>query len=136
MIIYIISEALLAQEELENTVKKPATKHDKPLVSKPLSHSLTSYETAPVAAYTASNIDDALNLLDLAATDSVSHSDKLDRHPERRMKSAYAAFEEREMASMKEENKGLRLTQLKQAIAKKWKKSTENPMVNTISLNV
>ena len=41
-----------------------------------------------------------------------------ERHPERRMKSAYAAFEERELPVLKEENPGLRLSQLKNMLQK------------------
>jgi hypothetical protein len=51
-----------------------------------------------------------------------------ERHPERRMKSAYAAYEERELPKLKDENPGLRLSQLKNLLQKQWKKSPENPM--------
>ncbi|KAJ1344359.1 hypothetical protein BSLG_001094 [Batrachochytrium salamandrivorans] len=76
-----------------------------------------------------SGIDGAMDLLSLATkgTDACNN-DKLERHPEKRVKSAFAAFEEREMALLKEENPSLRLSQLKQALQKKWKKSPENPM--------
>ncbi|KAL2915051.1 hypothetical protein HK105_205374 [Polyrhizophydium stewartii] len=82
----------------------------------------------PVASYSASGIEAALDLLDLAAKDGASASDKLERHPEKRVKSAFAIFEEREMPILKAENPGLRLSQLKQALQKKWKKSPENPL--------
>lgn len=53
-----------------------------------------------------------------------------DKHPEKRMKAAYSAFEERRLQVLKEENPGLRLSQLKQMIFKEWQKSAENPLVN------
>ena len=49
-------------------------------------------------------------------------------HPEKRMKAAYAAFEERELPKLKEENPNLRLSQLKQLLRKEWQKSPDNPM--------
>ena len=51
-----------------------------------------------------------------------------DKHPERRMKAAYAAYEERELPRLKEENPNLRMSQLKQLLRKEWMKSPENPM--------
>jgi hypothetical protein len=82
-----------------------------------------------IQEYSASGLDAAIQLLDLATTEITKESDRIDRHPERRVKSAYAAFEEREMPRLKAENPGLRLSQLKQQIQKLWKKSPENPMV-------
>lgn len=52
----------------------------------------------------------------------------IDRHPEKRMKAAYANFEERMMPVIKEQNPTLRLSQLKQILRKEWMKSAENPL--------
>ena len=52
----------------------------------------------------------------------------LEKHPERRVKAAYAAYEERELPRLKEENPNLRMSQLKQLLRKEWMKSPENPM--------
>jgi hypothetical protein len=57
-----------------------------------------------------------------------SKSDDSDKHPERRMKAAYTAFENRRLEEMKMEFPSLRLSQLKQMIFKEWQKSTENPL--------
>jgi len=57
-----------------------------------------------------------------------NNNNKIDRHPERRVKSAYAIFEEKTMPILKEENPHLRRTQLKQMLQKRWKKSPDNPM--------
>ncbi|XP_018601292.1 coiled-coil domain-containing protein 124 [Scleropages formosus] len=51
-----------------------------------------------------------------------------DRHPERRMKAAFAAFEELHMPRLKKENPNMRLSQLKQQLKKEWVKSPENPL--------
>ena len=58
----------------------------------------------------------------------------VDMHPEKRMKAAYAAFEERELPRLKAENPNLRLSQLKQMLRKDWMKSPENPMNEHLSL--
>lgn len=51
----------------------------------------------------------------------------MDRHPERRFKAAYAAYEERRLPELREEHKGLRLGQMKELIKKEFEKSPENP---------
>jgi hypothetical protein len=51
----------------------------------------------------------------------------IEKHPERRFKAAYAAYEERELPIVKAENPGLRLSQLKELIYKAFQKSPENP---------
>eukprot|EP00938_MAST-03A_sp_MAST-3A-sp1_P000542 g542.t1 len=71
----------------------------------------------------ATGIDAALNLMSLSSF----QSGEPDRHPERRAKAAFRAFEEREMPLMREDNPGLKRSQLKELIFKKWKKSPENP---------
>lgn len=60
-----------------------------------------------------------------------SKSEDVDKHPEKRLKAAYAAFEERRLKEMKNENSTLRLSQLKQLIFKEWQKSPENPLNKT-----
>ncbi|KAJ6840482.1 putative coiled-coil domain-containing protein 124-like [Iris pallida] len=51
-----------------------------------------------------------------------------DRHPERRLKATFKAFEEAELPKLKEEKPGLTLTQYKDMIWKLWKKSPDNPL--------
>ncbi len=53
---------------------------------------------------------------------------ELDRHPERRAKAAFAAYEEVNLPRLKAENPNMRLSQLKQMLKKDWMKSPENPM--------
>lgn len=76
--------------------------------------------------YSASNIDDALFLLE-ASSSSASSSQKVERHPERRVKAAFAAYEAREMPRLKAEFPHLRLSQLKQKLFEGWQKAPENP---------
>lgn len=57
----------------------------------------------------------------------------MDTHPERRMKAAFTAFEERELPRLKAENPNLRMSQLKQLLKKEWMKSPDNPMVQQLA---
>ena len=52
----------------------------------------------------------------------------MDKHPERRMKAAYKAFEEIQLPILKAENPNLRLSQLKQMLKKDWVRSPDNPL--------
>lgn len=51
-----------------------------------------------------------------------------DRHPEKRMKGAYKAYEEKMIPEMKEQYPGLKRQQYLDKIFNSWKKSPENPM--------
>lgn len=44
------------------------------------------------------------------------------------MKAAWAAYEEKHLARIKQENPSLRLSQLKELLRKEFNKSPENPM--------
>ena len=57
----------------------------------------------------------------------------MDRHPERRFKAAYAAYEARRMPELEEEMKGLRRQQRIDVIRKEFEKSPENPF-NQVSV--
>ncbi|CAK9293981.1 unnamed protein product [Gordionus sp. m RMFG-2023] len=63
----------------------------------------------------ARNIEQALEVLSTLDIE-------LDKHPERRMKAAYNAFEEQNLPRLKEENSNMRLSQLKQMLKKEWMK--------------
>ncbi|KAJ1333654.1 Coiled-coil domain-containing protein 124 /Oxs1 [Microdochium nivale] len=77
------------------------------------------------SALNASGIDNALDALSVTG----SSADKIDRHPERRFKAAYAAFEERRLAEMDADGSGagLRLNQRKDKLRKEFEKSPDNP---------
>ena len=74
-------------------------------------------------ALNASGIDNALDALSLTGKDA----GKIDRHPERRYKAAYAAYEARRMPEVEQENPGLRRQQRMDLIKKEFDKSEENP---------
>jgi len=78
--------------------------------------------TAPTI--NASGIDNALDALALDSKSATT--EQIDRHPERRYKAAYAAFEERRLEEMKED-KGLRRQQKVELIRKEFEKHPDNP---------
>ncbi|TMW65499.1 hypothetical protein Poli38472_008141 [Pythium oligandrum] len=63
-----------------------------------------------------------------AALDVLTTDDTAQKHPEKRMKAAYKAFEEAMMPQFRADFPGLKLSQYKDRIFEAWKKSPENPM--------
>lgn len=47
---------------------------------------------------------------------------KADQHPEKRRKALFEAYTERELVTMREEQPGLKLSQMKERIFEMWKK--------------
>ncbi|KAH7104512.1 DUF1014-domain-containing protein [Auriculariales sp. MPI-PUGE-AT-0066] len=87
---------------------------------------------APVESFSATGIDDALELLDVvtAKADKASVGQQaagIERHPERRFKAAFEAYQERELPIAKKDHPGLRLQQYKDLLFKQFQKSPENP---------
>lgn len=52
----------------------------------------------------------------------------LDKHPEKRLKAAYTAFEAENLPRLRAENPSMRLSQVKQLMNKEWMKSPNNPI--------
>ncbi|KAJ1310569.1 hypothetical protein OPQ81_007298 [Rhizoctonia solani] len=90
-----------------------------------------------VESFAATGIDDALDLLDVvnAKTDKASVGQQaagIEKHPERRFKAAFEAYQERELPRLKEEHPGLRLQQYKDLLYKMFQKSPDNPFNQTL----
>ncbi len=120
-------EALLAEEE-KNTPGRSNPKNAKTAVKKSKGLDLSQLDgdgSGGLPALSASGIDNALDALSLTAKADT----KVDRHPERRFKAAYAAFEERRLQEMESDGtgQGLRLNQKKEKIKKEFERSPENP---------
>ncbi|KAL1879373.1 hypothetical protein VTK73DRAFT_7104 [Phialemonium thermophilum] len=119
-------EALLAEEE-KSLPSRAQPKNAKTAVKKTRGLDLSQLDDdKPLAALNASGIDNALDALSIAGSSSDT---KIDRHPERRFKAAYAQFEERRLKEMETDGtgQGLRLNQKKERIKKEFEKSPENP---------
>ncbi|KAE8377798.1 hypothetical protein BDV26DRAFT_203024 [Aspergillus bertholletiae] len=118
-------DALLAAEEASQP-SKPKGKSNQP-VKKSRGLDLSQLDEQPAsrkgAALNASGIDNALDALSLTGKES----SKIDRHPERRYKAAYTAYEARRMPEVEQENPGLRRQQRLDLIKKEFDKSEENP---------
>ncbi|KAL8798285.1 MAG: hypothetical protein Q9182_006797 [Xanthomendoza sp. 2 TL-2023] len=132
-------DALLAEEE-RNAPSKPKT--SKTAAKKPSAAPSRRQlnlddlddpppEDTPLNALNATGIDNALDALSL--TTGASASEKVERHPERRFKAAYAAYEARRMPEVEEEMKGLRRQQRVDVIRKEFERSPENPF-NQVSV--
>ncbi|XP_050924170.1 coiled-coil domain-containing protein 124 [Lates calcarifer] len=111
-----IEEALQNEQEQQQQLKPKEKSH----LESPLEENVNRIipEEGTVEART---IEDAIAVLSTGPED-------LDRHPERRMKAAFLAYEEANMPRLKKENPNMRLSQLKQQLKKEWMKSPENPL--------
>jgi len=69
----------------------------------------------------ARTVDEALNMLNPTQK-------FLDKHPEKRLKAAYTAFETENLPRLRAENPSMRLSQVKQLMNKEWMKSPDNPI--------
>lgn len=115
-------DALLAAEEASNVVKPKPVRAAFPHKVRPLDLSTLDDDALP-SSINASGIDNALDALTLTS----GADTKVDRHPERRFKAAYAAFEARRLPELEEEHKGLRKQQRVDMIRKEFERSPENP---------
>ena len=118
-------DALLAEEEKD---ARAAPKNAKTAVKKTRGLDLSQLDEPSTSkanpALNATGIDNALDALSLTSNNP---SEKIDRHPERRYKAAYAAYEARRMPEVEEEHKGLRKNQRIELIRKEFERSPENP---------
>ncbi|KAL9634943.1 MAG: hypothetical protein Q9164_003776, partial [Protoblastenia rupestris] len=125
-------DALLAAEEKDLASARSAPKNSKTAIKKTtkgldlsqLDEPSTTTPPKTNPALNATGIDNALDALSLTSNNP---SEKVDRHPERRFKAAYAAFEARRLPEIEEEYKGLRKNQRVEMCRKEFEKSAENP---------
>jgi len=78
-----------------------------------------------------SGVDDAIAALTIATSGAGSSGDGKKVN----LKAAFAAFEEREIVRLKEENPGLKLSQYKERAFKAWEKSPENAANAAVDLS-
>lgn len=108
-----------AEVEKRNRAIESVNNPPKPTVPKeaPIEE---NYNRLMAETEVAQTIDQAIAALAVKEND--------DRHPEKRMKAAFKAYEDEQLPIMKQEYPSLKLSQLKQMIFKEWQKSPENPM--------
>ncbi|XP_007897047.1 coiled-coil domain-containing protein 124 [Callorhinchus milii] len=112
-----IEETIKKENGVKQTLELKAPRQQSHL-EVPLEENI-NHILAEEGAVDARSIEDAIAIL--------STAENVDRHPERRMKAAYEAFEEANMECMKRDNPNMRLSQLKHLLKKEWMKSPENP---------
>ncbi|KAL1023268.1 hypothetical protein UPYG_G00038490 [Umbra pygmaea] len=118
--------AKVSRAQIEETLRAEQLQNQEQPKEKEKSHLETPLEEnvnrviPEEGAVEARSIEDAIAVL--------STAEELDRHPERRLKAAFAAYEELNMPLLKQENPNMRLSQLKQLLKKEWVKSPENPL--------
>ncbi|XP_060642147.1 coiled-coil domain-containing protein 124 [Anolis sagrei] len=116
----------VTRAQIEEALRKEAREDGEVAGEKQKSHLETPLEeninrqVLEEGAVEARTIEEAIAVLSVA--------EDADRHPERRMKAAFAAFEEAQLPRLKQENPNMRLSQLKQLLKKEWMRSPENPM--------
>jgi hypothetical protein len=112
----------LLREEEASLPSKPKGKAPK-AEKKPrgIDAALGSLDGQP-SALNASGIDNALDALDITG----NTQEKIDRHPERRFKAAYAVYEAKRLDELKDE-KGLRRQQKIEMIRKEFTTHEDNP---------
>ena len=76
----------------------------------------------------ARNLDQAIDLLGSGGGGAAGGGGD-EKHPEKRMKAAYKAYEEQMLPQMKDEFPGLKLRQYQNMIFEKWQKAPQNPKV-------
>lgn len=114
-----IEETLAIEQQQKQKQEEEVPKQEKSHLDAPLEENVNRIELEE-GTVEARTIEDAIAVL--------STSEELDRHPERRVKAAFAAYEEANMPRLKMENPNMRLSQLKQQLKKEWMKSPENPL--------
>ncbi|KAI2624227.1 DUF1014-domain-containing protein [Hypoxylon sp. NC1633] len=127
-------DAALAEEE-KSLPDRPGPKKSKTAVKKTnrgLDQALSELsvnDNKKLPALEGTGIENGIDLLGVALD---STDTKIDRHPERRVRAAYAVFEERRLKEMNEDGsgKGLRLNQRRNQIMREFEKSPENPLNN------
>ncbi|KAI1130483.1 hypothetical protein F5Y10DRAFT_119953 [Nemania abortiva] len=123
------NSALLAEDD-KNTPGRAVPKKSKTAEKKPsrgLGAALSQLQLEDKQqkpAIGVSGIDGILEAFDVMDPNSI----KLDLHPERRVRQAFAAFSERREKEMKDEGLKLNFSQRKQRIREEFEKSPENPL--------
>ncbi|XP_051034087.1 coiled-coil domain-containing protein 124 isoform X1 [Phodopus roborovskii] len=119
-----VAPAKVTRAQIEDSLRReqrvePAVEKAKSHLELPLEENLNRrmQEEGSVEART---VEDAIAVLSVA--------EDADRHPERRMRAAFTAFEEVQLPRLKQENPNMRLSQLKQLLKKEWLRSPDNPM--------
>lgn len=112
-----VSNTKITRTQIQNNLQKSQTKLNRD--TKMESDVLHENINGQISEYEAKNIDEAIALLSL-------QEQSVEKHPEKRLKAAYNAFEEKRLKELKIENPTLRLSQVKQMLFKEWQKNVKS----------
>eukprot|EP01013_Petalomonas_cantuscygni_P018385 TRINITY_DN3580_c0_g1_i1.p1 TRINITY_DN3580_c0_g1~~TRINITY_DN3580_c0_g1_i1.p1 ORF type:complete len:237 (-),score=46.92 TRINITY_DN3580_c0_g1_i1:78-788(-) len=119
------AQAAAAMESIEVDARKRALQAQQQPALPDSNPNRAAAEAAAAGIVSATGVDDAI----AALADAGVGDEGADSHPERRLKAAHRAYEERMLPLMRKSKPGLRLQQYKDLIWKKWAKAPENPLV-------
>ncbi|KAM4888207.1 coiled-coil domain-containing protein 124 [Thomomys bottae] len=122
----VAAPSKVTRAQIEDTLRRTQQQHREEPAEKAKSHLEVPLEENLNRRVLEENSLEARTIEDAIAVLSVA--EEADRHPERRMRAAFAAFEEAQLPRLKQENPNMRLSQLKQLLKKEWLRSPENPM--------
>jgi len=117
----ITRQEIQQQKHNEKILKEreEAQKQKEPPLEENTNRILAEEESDP-DRISARSVDEAIGKLSVEIS--------VDKHPEKRMKAAYLAYESTNLPILKQENPSLKLSQLKEMLWKQWQKAPENPM--------
>lgn len=113
----VTRQQIMVETEKRAQAAQPVKSELETHISQPLPENINRLQVDGEEART---VEEAISVLSVKDPD-------IDKHPEKRMKAAFTAFEEVNLPRIKAENPTLRLSQLKQILRKEWMKSPENP---------
>ncbi|KAI0888952.1 DUF1014-domain-containing protein [Annulohypoxylon maeteangense] len=136
-------EAALAEEE-KSLPSRPGPKNSK-TATKKTNRGLDNALSELNASENNSNSDNKLPTLEASGIENIldalglildTNDEKYDRHAERRVGAAFAAFEKRRLEEMSADGsgKGLRLSKKRELLFKEFRKSPENPLNNNYNV--
>ncbi|KAL3813982.1 hypothetical protein ACJIZ3_015250 [Penstemon smallii] len=108
----------------EEEKKKQARTADEDEYERMVSVENTNRDSSVIEARTVRNSAHKDAIVKMTLADNLP----LDKHPEKRLKASFKAFEEAELPRLKEEKPGLTHNQYKDMVWKLWKKSPDNPL--------
>uniref|UniRef100_UPI00398E7E9B coiled-coil domain-containing protein 124 isoform X2 n=1 Tax=Pristiophorus japonicus TaxID=55135 RepID=UPI00398E7E9B len=122
-----VTPAKITRAQIEETLKKEnAVTGAEEVKEKQLSHLELPLEENVNRIELEEGDVDARTIEDAIA--ALSTGESVDQHPERRLRAAFAAYEQANLPRLKMENPNMRLSQLKHMLKKEWMKSPDNPL--------
>jgi len=118
-------EEQLAAEEAERRREERERKKEEQEIDQNINHILAEereeYLNSDDVLVNARSVEEALDHLGVNDTPT-------DKHPEKRLKAAFLAYESVQLPILRQENPSLKLSQLKELLWKQWQKAPENPL--------